>query len=365
MYDVIVIGAGPAGSMAAKKCAERGLRTLLLEKRRFPRDKVCSGMIMGPVAHGLIKEEFGNLPDAVLTQPSQLSGYFFHAPGKGSEGLDNFTRLTWRRTLDHWLVQKAQTSGVEVWEEAPVINVTRQTQFISVVAQVGTERKELTTRFLVGADGGNSSVRKFLFPDLNVRYAQVYQEHYRGELDLDKNYFHWFYPPEESPEFFDVHQKDGLIILDVGGRIGKMDRRLAKTKNFLATHHGFDLGLKPVWTGGCLQPVLYPELVSRTFKPATGNVLLVGDAAGLVLPVSGEGIGTALKSGLLAAKSIERSAETGDPADSIYLAGIENMISMFGEVYPFFRRMTDEAKKGGHALPRILRDGYRMTLKSF
>ncbi|MFC2019578.1 FAD-dependent oxidoreductase, partial [Chloroflexota bacterium] len=66
MWDVIVVGAGPAGSAAAKRCAEHGLNTLVLEKRRPPRDKVCSGMIMGPLAHTLINQEFGHLPREVL-----------------------------------------------------------------------------------------------------------------------------------------------------------------------------------------------------------------------------------------------------------------------------------------------------------
>lgn len=48
MFDVVVVGAGPGGSVAAKRCLESGLKTLLLEKRRLPRDKVCSGMIMRP-----------------------------------------------------------------------------------------------------------------------------------------------------------------------------------------------------------------------------------------------------------------------------------------------------------------------------
>jgi flavin-dependent dehydrogenase len=80
VYDVIVVGAGPSGSLIAKKCAEIGLKTLVLEKRRLPRDKVCSEMMMGPVAHALIKEEFGDLPKKVLAQPSHLSGYFLHVP---------------------------------------------------------------------------------------------------------------------------------------------------------------------------------------------------------------------------------------------------------------------------------------------
>ena len=83
MFDVAVIGAGPAGSAAAKRCAEHGLYTVILEKKRLPRDKVCSGLIIGPLAHTLIKQEFGEVPEAVLGRPPQLNGYLFHTPDAG------------------------------------------------------------------------------------------------------------------------------------------------------------------------------------------------------------------------------------------------------------------------------------------
>ena len=66
MHDVIVVGAGPAGTAAAKKCVEYGLNTLILERHRLPRYKVCTGMIMGPAAHTLIKQEFGDIPENIL-----------------------------------------------------------------------------------------------------------------------------------------------------------------------------------------------------------------------------------------------------------------------------------------------------------
>ena len=69
MYDVIVVGAGPGGSAASKRCAESGLKTLLLEEHPLPRDKVCSGFIMGPVSHTLIKQEFGDLPEMPAAVP--------------------------------------------------------------------------------------------------------------------------------------------------------------------------------------------------------------------------------------------------------------------------------------------------------
>jgi flavin-dependent dehydrogenase len=364
MYDVIVVGAGPAGSTAAKKCAEQGLKTLILEKRGLPRDKVCSGMIMGPLAHTLLKEEFGDIPEEVSTQPPQLSGYCFHVPGIGSEKLDNFTPLTWRRDLDYWMSQRAQAGGAEIWQAAEVVNIEQREQAYSVAIEKDKNRQELETKFLVGADGATSVVREFLFPDLKTKYAQVVQEHYQGDLDLDKNYIHWFYPVELIPASFTAHQKDGLIVLDVGGRPGQAKELMVWAKKYLAENHGLNIGPEPVWRGGCLEPALYRELTSHIFNPARGNALLVGDAAGLLMPVSGEGIGLGMKSALLAASSIARAISQGEPADSIYLSEISGMNSFIGEIYPLFRRIIDEAKSGGHSLPQIIRDAYQSTLRA-
>lgn len=59
MFDVVVVGAGPGGSMAAKKCADHGLKVLVLERWKLPRDKHCSGLIMKPWCENIIREEFG------------------------------------------------------------------------------------------------------------------------------------------------------------------------------------------------------------------------------------------------------------------------------------------------------------------
>jgi len=365
MRDVIVVGAGPAGSAAAKRCAEGGLNTLLLEKRKLPRDKVCGGMLMGPVAHTIIKQEFGDIPKNILSKPYYLSGYIFHVPGIGSQKLDNLTPLAWRRDLDYWMNQRAQAKGVEIWQGARVTGLRQKRQGFLVEIEKDKETLELATRFVVGADGATSTVRRFLFPDLKVRYAQVYQEYYRGELDLDRKYLHWFYPLEYSPASFTVHHKSNFIIADVSGRPGQLKQFMDWTKNFLAKNYHFDISQKPVWRGGCLEPVMYREVTSYTFLPAKGNALLVGDAAGFLMPISGEGIGNGIKSGVLAANSIIKALELGEPPDKIYLTEIENIISVFKEIYPWFKRVIEETKDGGYSLPEVLRDAYHSTLRIF
>ena len=178
MRDVIVVGVGPAGTVTAKKYAEYGLDTLLLEKHRLPRDKVCSGMLMGPVAQSLIKQEFGDIPEIVLSEPNYLSGYVFHVPGIGSQKLDNLTPLAWRRDLDYWMSQKAEAKGVEIWQASRVIGLRPKGQGFLVEIERRERRQEVEAKFVVGADGATSVVRSSLFPEPKMRYAQIYQECY-------------------------------------------------------------------------------------------------------------------------------------------------------------------------------------------
>jgi len=364
MYDVIVVGAGPAGCTAARKCSEYGMKTLLVEKRHLPRDKVCSGMIMGSVAKSLIELEFGAVPRDVTADPHEINGYIFYVPNIGSEKLDNSTTVTWRRNLDHWMCQKAVSCGVELMQDTLVTGIEQCGGGHSVIMKTHRDQQAIDTRFIIGADGATSVVRHCLFPEMKIRYAQIYQEHYRQQLDLDMDYFHWFYPIELFPASFTASYKDSLLIIDTAGTIGQVQQVLTYAKEFLKKYR-FNVDQKPVWRGGCLEPAMFRELINHTFKPAVGNALLVGDAGGLIMPVSGEGIGVGMTSALAAAEAIKQSLEIGKTAGELYLENIAAMISMFNDIYPLLRSMSDEAKRGGQQLPILLRDGYQSTLRKF
>ena len=99
--------------------------------------------------------------------------------------------------------------------------------------------------------------------------------------------------------------------------------------------------------------------------PAKGNALLVGDAANFFLPVSGEGIGTAIQSGLLAADSVISASESGGQADKAYSARLEPTISVFGTLSSGLEKIGAAMKDGGDSLPAVLREAYGTTLRLF
>ena len=246
MPDVVVVGAGPAGSAAAKRCAERGLDTVILERMILPRDKVCSGMIIGPLAHALVRQEFGDIPDSVLSRPRNLKGYVFHSPDGGSRirsQVDIFIPLAWRRNLDFWMSETARGRGVQVMPGARVTGIEEKGRGVLVRYHCGQESKEIEAGFVIGADGSSSIVRKSIFPELQVVFGLAYEEWHRGSLELDPGYFHWFPMLQAFPGGFAVHQKDGHIVLEFGGTVDVPKQRIRWAKDYLAANHGFDRGM--------------------------------------------------------------------------------------------------------------------------
>ena len=365
MYDVIVVGGGPSGSTVAKRCAQYGLNTLLLEKKRLPRNKVCSGMVLKPVAHTLIKHEFGDLPETLLCHPKYLSGIMFHIPGLGSQKVDILHPLTWRRDLDYWMNEKAQAMGAEIWQETRVIGVREEGPGFFVTAMKNEERVKLETRFVVGAEGAISIVRKSLFPGLKMTYVQAYQEHYLGQLDLDKKYFHSFRILGSKPDRFGVIHKDDLFILSYGGEIGQIKGLVERSKDSLFQYCHFDRSQKLIHKEGCLEPILYKELLTKVFMPAKGNALLIGDAGGFIMPVILEGIGLGIKSGQMAANSIAKSVESGKQAEGIYLSQVEDVLSMFKSIQPLVKRIAEETEKGNPSLLDLLCEACNHILKMY
>lgn len=322
--DVVVVGAGPGGSATAKKCAEAGLETVLFEARKLPRDKVCSGLIVGSAAQRTVREAFGEIPKKVLADPYYYSGVMVYVPGTKPRSVENKIPVGWRRDIDFWMTQKAVDAGTNVYDECRIKSVKATKDGVNVTFSRDGGESSITASYVVGADGVRSAVRRSTFPALKVNYQEEIRECYEGSFPLDRMYFHAFYIPGKS--WFDINHKGPHFCLEVSAKPGELKDRLRQAKEILSKEYGFNPQTKPLWRDSCMEPRVHEQLIDGSFKPAKERVLLIGDAAGFQLPNS-EGIGTAILSGVMAAESIVDACKRGAGAADIYLQKTASIIN--------------------------------------
>lgn len=289
--DVLVVGAGPAGSATAIHLARGGVRVLLVDRARFPRDKPCGGGLTGralraiPVDPSPVVERDVDRFELRLRYGSAFARTH-HEP---------LIRMTQRRRLDAHLVEQAQEAGAELRDGARVDDVV--VDDIGVVARVGGTRVHATV--IVGADGANGIVARAagLGDDIvhgvalegNVPLDALSVEQLERtaviELAALPGGYGWVFPKGDHAN------------LGIGGW-GSEGPRLREHLARLARAHGV--------SPDALSDVRGHRLPMRRLgaAPARGRVLLVGDAAGLVDPLSGDGMYEAFTSARLAAQAI-------------------------------------------------------------
>ena len=336
-YDVVVVGAGPGGSAAAKRCAEGGLRVLLLEKHGLPRHKVCGGWLMGSFTQNIVAREFGTVPEHVFNDPPYISGFLLHAPDGRRERVEGKIPQAWRKNLDCWMNQRAVEAGVELWDGARVTGVVEAADGCSLRVVRGGEEQGLKARFVIGSDGCKSVVRGCLYPDLRPASLQSFQHWYRGPLKgLEREYLHEFFYQDEHQDaigvvlgsLFEVGYKEDLFYIGFSTTPGRWRESMQRARQVLAEHHGFDSSKEPLWVDSSIAPELHLNLIDGSFPPARGNILLVGDAAGLMDLREGGGIGLAVYTGVLAADGVVKAGREGGRAEGHYLEAIKGVISM-------------------------------------
>ena len=287
MYDVVVVGAGPAGSAAARAAALAGARVLMLDRAAFPRPKLCGGGLVG-ISRDLVAQavEPGSVPvrSRATTLVASRAGWFAATRHNATP----FVEVVDRSDLDDALVKAAMKAGAELRQET-VHGLVEHEHKVEVDLGGG---RSVQARYVVGADGSASRIARHVGAvyastdlGLEVHVTLPHPRRWANKVGLD-----WTPTPGSYAWVFPHGATAVVGVIGERSRSESLKKDLADFLARVAPDHAHE-GSAP----GHLVRVR-----SEASPLATARVLLVGDAAGLVEPWTREGISYALRSGRLA-----------------------------------------------------------------
>lgn len=337
-YDVVIVGAGPAGATAAYYLATGGKRVALLEKATFPRDKYCGDAWCAPALDLL--EDMGVLQrlEAEGLVRDTTSGGFISPSGEsyvsaGADGRAPGTRCyaIKRIICDERIARRAAEVGAELFERAAVSNAQLEADgFWSVRCQ---DRREFRGKMLVAADGANSRLARSVGVVNTAPQGVASRQYVRGGTHNFKSGGVLFYPNYVLPGYVAMfrHYDDdidlGCYVIPGGAvtadRLAGLYEREIKRDPFVQRALGPRAEFKervriaPLRLGG------EPRSTGRQF-------MAVGDAAGQTDPLTGEGIHTGMMGGKLAAQTIHELFAKGDFSERACQVYHERWMAAFG-----------------------------------
>jgi len=317
-FDVAIIGAGPAGSSAAIQLAAKGYSVALLDKEQFPREKLC-GDFLNPVNWPMLREL--KMEREILARSHEKVTTFHFTSFSGEEaevplptGKDGtvFGLGLRRFDLDYVLLKKAESEGVVDFQECKLIELKRESQSWLLRFDRAGMIEELQARVLIGADGRNSWVAHHLgLADPAAMQGRSVGFQFRLKCT------------NRSTGKVEIHVFPGGYAGVVGLDGDTVTLGLAIEKHRLPDGRPEQSLLKSIlpqnpWLKEMLRNGSVSEMRSTYpvyFPPRRAyadGVLLVGDAARVSEPVTGEGIYFALKSGVFAAKTVDEAFQMSD-----------------------------------------------------
>jgi geranylgeranyl reductase family protein len=312
-FDLIVVGAGPAGSTLAREMSRRGARVLLLDRARFPRDKACGGGVTLRAARLLPLDLTPVVERTVFRAYVSLR----HGPGFVRSYPEPLTYMTQRRCLDSFLAEQAAEAGADFADGVRV----RAVEVGLGGAKVRTETDVFQARAVAGADGANGVVAAALGLALcseggvalegNQPCTDAVLERWRDLVAFDlgglPGGFGWVFPKGDHVNVGVAAWRYAAPALR--GHLAALCRQFGFSETRLRDVRGHPL------------PTRRPGVAI-----VRGPALLLGDAAGLVDPLSGEGIYGAFLSAQLAADALDRYL-AGRAADlSSYQRAVDRQI---------------------------------------
>jgi geranylgeranyl diphosphate/geranylgeranyl-bacteriochlorophyllide a reductase len=305
IWDVVVVGGGPAGATAARNLARAGRSVLLLD--RAGRIKPCGGAVPPRLL-----SQF-EIPDHLLV--ARIDRARMVSPSSREVDMpieSGFVGMVDREVFDEWLRERARLAGC-TRQSGEFLAVRREENgdfTITYRADSADSAAECTlrTRALIGADGANSAVARQRIPDAGrVKYVAAYHEIISSPPGADARRCDIFYCGRVSPDFYGWVFPHGPTT-SVGVGSARKGFSLRRATALLRAEAGLTAAATVRREGA---PI--PMRPLRRWDDGAG-VVLAGDAAGVVAPASGEGIYYAMYGGELAAQSVDEFLRSGKPA---------------------------------------------------
>ncbi|MFH1445501.1 MAG: FAD-dependent monooxygenase [Nanoarchaeota archaeon] len=292
-YNVVIVGAGAAGLMAAITLS-RDFRVLVIECRSLPRQKACSGII---VTQGFEIFEKLKPPPYVYREPKNINiTYLDWDNNKDVATKKNFLN-TDRKTFDGWLFEHAsEFENIDICDKTRLLDFysAEDNKIVTILRSERDEVKSLATRYVIGADGAMSTIRKRLY-NKEIPYYIAIQETIKSKM-LDRAYF--IFDKEITDYYCWLIPKDGKV--EIGAAMEPYNAKEKFERFKCKVEKEFGIAGRGFLESGI---ILRPRNINDIFL-GEKNILLAGEAAGLITPSGAEGISNALRSGEFAAQVI-------------------------------------------------------------
>ena len=310
-YDVVVVGAGPGGSMAARSCAEEGLRVLMVEKRQE---------IGAPVrcAEGVSKSELSSLVEVKKKWiAKEVQGAKIYSPDNtlitlsAEQAGNEVGYILERKIFDRWLAKQAARAGADVLVKTAAVGVEKEKDGLRVKLRRAGEFFEVTAKMIIGADGVESRVGKWMGIDTTLKLNEIescVQYLITGLEDMyDMDYCHFWIGHARSPGGYIWLFPKGNGSANVG--IGVMPSMAEKPAKYYLDRF---LESEGISTTKIVEVVAGGVPVSPIDRISAERCLLVGDAARHADPITGGGIINAMRGGKIAGKVAAEAVKRDD-----------------------------------------------------
>ncbi len=315
-YDVVIIGAGPAGLSASLHLTKQKIHHLIIEKANFPRDKICGDAISGKVTSVIrtLNPEWASELQSINESFTPSWGVIFSSPEgvevaipfkeKPADAKESPGYIVKRIDFDHWLYQKVSSSYCSVHTGEKVENVRAHNDY----CEIQTSHVVYRAKVVLAADGTSGLVSKAHFGQKLERdhHCAGLRAYYSGIKDLHKEgYIELHFVKESLPGYFWIFPlPNGQANVGIGmlsSYISKHKVDLKKLLQEVIDSPKFAERFKDADLNGKVLGWGLP-LGSKKRELQKGRFILLGDAASLIDPFTGEGIGNAMISGRIAAE---------------------------------------------------------------